>query len=61
VARGRPAGPIKINIGAENRIALKEGCEYHVRLTFKVRYDIVVNMRIINNVYKGFIKLATHE
>jgi Rho GDP-dissociation inhibitor len=62
VAEGHPWGPLKIVPGSkENKLTLKEGCKYHLRLTFLVRYDIVVCLKMVNNVWRGPLKVATQE
>lgn len=64
VCSGRPKGNIMLDFTEQHvgknahKFVIKEGTVYNLRVHFIVRYDIVYGLKMVNNVYKTFMKGA---
>lgn len=62
VCEDRPKGNITLDFQGEHvgkhahRFVIKEGSIYNLRVFFNVKYDIVYGLKMVNNVYKTFMK-----
>jgi Rho GDP-dissociation inhibitor len=62
VCPNRPGGNVTLNFKKKEKVfQIKEGCVYHLRIYFVVRFDIVNGLKFVNNVYKMFARVEQEE
>ena len=62
----RPGGNIILDFknsepGLKRFFQIREGEIYCLRIHFKVKFDIVYGLKLVNNVYKMFAKVEKEE
>ena len=65
----RPGGDIIYNLDNEDKVkamksqpfTLKEGCNYKIKVTFKVQHEIVSGLKYVNTVYRKGVKVARDD